>query len=294
MQVVAVPFDSLKLAVTDGYLSARYRGGRRGRRPLSQGPDLADVLPTGCRPTARSKCSGHRRPRPDDAVPGARQPELRLQEPRARSSETVAPVIDIKRLRQDPDAVRAALRRRLDPAVDGTHRRHARPRPAAARAARPGRGAQGRAQRGDRRKWPGGRRRASPRRTCSSMLKASGDAVKALDAEVRADRCRAGSGSAQRAQPACTRRCPTATLPATRWCAPGARFRPSASRPKPHWELGEALGLLDLPRGAKISGSGLPGLHRDGRPPGARAGQLHARPAHPRARLHARSARRSW
>lgn len=28
--------------------------------------------------------------------------------------------------------------------------------------------------------------------------------------------------------------------------------------PRPHWELGEALGILDLPRGAKISGSGFP------------------------------------
>jgi seryl-tRNA synthetase len=28
--------------------------------------------------------------------------------------------------------------------------------------------------------------------------------------------------------------------------------------PKPHWELGERLGLLDLPRGAKITGSGFP------------------------------------
>ena len=27
---------------------------------------------------------------------------------------------------------------------------------------------------------------------------------------------------------------------------------------KPHWELGEALGLFDLPRGAKITGSGFP------------------------------------
>jgi seryl-tRNA synthetase len=30
--------------------------------------------------------------------------------------------------------------------------------------------------------------------------------------------------------------------------------------PRPHWELGEALGILDLPRGAKISGSGFPVL----------------------------------
>jgi seryl-tRNA synthetase len=29
---------------------------------------------------------------------------------------------------------------------------------------------------------------------------------------------------------------------------------------RPHWELGEALGILDLPRGAKVSGSGFPVL----------------------------------
>jgi seryl-tRNA synthetase len=28
--------------------------------------------------------------------------------------------------------------------------------------------------------------------------------------------------------------------------------------PRPHWELGERLGLLDLPRGAKVAGSGFP------------------------------------
>ena len=28
--------------------------------------------------------------------------------------------------------------------------------------------------------------------------------------------------------------------------------------PRPHWELGERLGILDLPRGAKLSGSGFP------------------------------------
>lgn len=31
-----------------------------------------------------------------------------------------------------------------------------------------------------------------------------------------------------------------------------------AFQPKPHWELGERLGLLDLPRGAKLTGSGFP------------------------------------
>jgi seryl-tRNA synthetase len=33
---------------------------------------------------------------------------------------------------------------------------------------------------------------------------------------------------------------------------------------KPHWELGESLGILDLPRGAKVSGSGFPLLRGKG------------------------------
>ncbi|MGE5687866.1 MAG: serine--tRNA ligase, partial [Gemmatimonadota bacterium] len=36
--------------------------------------------------------------------------------------------------------------------------------------------------------------------------------------------------------------------------------RPSGPDVKPHWEIGERLGLLDLPRGAKLSGSGFPVL----------------------------------
>jgi seryl-tRNA synthetase len=34
--------------------------------------------------------------------------------------------------------------------------------------------------------------------------------------------------------------------------------------PRPHWELGEALGILDLARGSKIAGSGFPVLRGDG------------------------------
>ena len=37
-----------------------------------------------------------------------------------------------------------------------------------------------------------------------------------------------------------------------------------AFEPRPHWELGEALGILDLPRGSKISGSGFPVLRGAG------------------------------
>lgn len=34
--------------------------------------------------------------------------------------------------------------------------------------------------------------------------------------------------------------------------------------PKPHWELGQRLGILDLPRGAKVAGSGFPVFTRAG------------------------------
>ncbi|MGD2067895.1 MAG: serine--tRNA ligase [Gemmatimonadota bacterium] len=34
--------------------------------------------------------------------------------------------------------------------------------------------------------------------------------------------------------------------------------------PRPHWELGEELGILDLARGAKVSGSGFPVLRAEG------------------------------
>lgn len=34
--------------------------------------------------------------------------------------------------------------------------------------------------------------------------------------------------------------------------------RPAAADVKPHWEIGERLGILDLPRGAKLAGSGFP------------------------------------
>ena len=72
-------------------------------------------------------------------------------------------------------------------------------------------------------------------------------------------RGRARAARARRAEPAARRAVPTATPPPTgwsgRWGTPPAIRR---SRPKPHWELGERLGLLDLPRGAKLTGSGFP------------------------------------
>ncbi len=56
--------------------------------------------------------------------------------------------------------------------------------------------------------------------------------------------------------------------------------------PKPHWELGEELGVLDLERAAKLTGARFAVYWDMGAKLGAGADELHARPAHPRAWLH--------
>ena len=55
---------------------------------------------------------------------------------------------------------------------------------------------------------------------------------------------------------------------------------------KPHWELGEALDIIDNARGAKIAGSGFPVYKGAGFGAPARADQLVPRRPHPRERLH--------
>jgi seryl-tRNA synthetase len=45
------------------------------------------------------------------------------------------------------------------------------------------------------------------------------------------------------------------------WGEPLAVTEPAL---RPHWEIGEALGILDLPRGARVSGSGFPVLRGQG------------------------------
>ncbi|HET7678139.1 MAG TPA: serine--tRNA ligase [Candidatus Limnocylindrales bacterium] len=42
------------------------------------------------------------------------------------------------------------------------------------------------------------------------------------------------------------------------WGEPVPHQRPDGSEVRPHWEVGEALGMLDLPAGAKVTGSGWP------------------------------------
>jgi seryl-tRNA synthetase len=165
-------------------------------------------------------------------------------------------VIDIKRLRQDPAGTRATLLRRgdesLGQAIDALldldrRRRDLLVRTEALKADR-----NAASDEVARRK-----RAKEPAEDLMERLRISGDEVRALDLELRdleatldqhvlaipnllVDEVPAGDASANRVLRS--------------WGAPPAlNFVP-----KPHWELGESLGLLDLPGGVKITGSGFP------------------------------------
>ena len=165
-------------------------------------------------------------------------------------------MIDIRLLRQEPDATRAALARRLDPALEATldrlvaldtRRREILVRVEALKAER--NSASDEVARLKKAKQPADELLA--------RLKLSGDEVKGLDAELRqvdAD-LEAGlltvpnlplaevpSGDA------------SANLVVKSWGTP-PKFD---FAPKAHWDLGQALGLFDLPRATKLAGSGFP------------------------------------
>jgi seryl-tRNA synthetase len=165
-------------------------------------------------------------------------------------------VIDLKRLRQDPGGSRASLARRLDPSLG----------PAVDHIVELDRGVREllvrvealRAERNAASEEIARRKRAKePADELLARLKASGDEEKRLAADLRvleAERDEAllllpnfplaevpeGDGAANRV--------------VRTWGAP-ASFD---FAPRPHWDLGAALGILDLPAGAKITGSGFP------------------------------------
>ncbi len=165
-------------------------------------------------------------------------------------------MIDLRALRQDPDGARARLARRRDPAMDAlldailaldVQRRRILSRVESLKA-----------ERNTATEEVARRKRAKESADdLMADLKASGDEVRALDAELReieaslegqalgvpnlpADECPDGDASAN-------------AVIRTWGAAPRFDFEP-----RPHWDLGERLGILDLPRGAKLSGSGFP------------------------------------
>jgi seryl-tRNA synthetase len=164
-------------------------------------------------------------------------------------------VIDIRAIREAPDAVRAGLARRGPGFAD---RVEAAERLDQRRRALLGEAEQLKARRNVESGEVARRKKAGE--TADGQrdeLKALSDRIKALDAET---------AEVDRGLEEILFQLPNLPLPdvptgdasantvVRTWGTPTAFAFP----PRPHWELGEALGLLDLPTGAKITGSGFP------------------------------------
>ncbi len=164
-------------------------------------------------------------------------------------------MIDLRLIRESPETVKAALERRgggLGPALEAVIRLDERRRAVLQQAERL------KAQRNQASEEVARRKREKvDAEKLIAELKSVSDTIKALDRELSqleeeleghllefpnlpADDVPVGDASAN-------------VVVRTRGERPAFAFSP-----KPHWELGERLGILDLPRGAKISGSGFP------------------------------------
>ena len=165
-------------------------------------------------------------------------------------------MLDLKRLRQDAEASRANLGRRLDAALpeqigrvlelDRRHRESL-TRFEALRAER-------KAASEEVARLKKARQSADE---LLARLKASGDEEKALEAAVRsseADVMRELSLLPNFLLPQVPDGDASSNRIVRSWGAPPA----FDFAPRPHWELGESLGLLDLAAGARIAGSGFP------------------------------------
>jgi seryl-tRNA synthetase len=165
-------------------------------------------------------------------------------------------VIDLKLLRQNPAGVRGALARRLDSSLEPTlervleadrRRREVLVKCEAIKAER------NQASEEVARL----KRNQQPAEELMARLRTSGDEVKLLDAQVR---------EIDDELDHLLLALPNLPLPSVpdgdgagnrevrRW----GDVRTFPYMPKAHWDLGASLGLFDLPRGAKISGSGFP------------------------------------
>jgi seryl-tRNA synthetase len=165
-------------------------------------------------------------------------------------------VIDLKLFRQDPDAFRRALARRLDPSatepLDKLVDLDRRWRAAVTLAETL------KAERNAKSEEVARRKRAKePADDLLAELKESGERGKQLDAqakELEALLEQAALTIPNLPHPAV----PDGDATANRVAKTVGEPREFDFPVKAHWDLGEALGLFDLPRGAKITGSGFP------------------------------------
>lgn len=165
-------------------------------------------------------------------------------------------MIDVRLLRQDPAGVRASLMRRGDPtvgeALDTALELDRRWRSAVTE------GEALRAERNAQTEEVARKKRArEPADELLAVLKASAERARGLDAQAR-ELDEALRDVLARLPNLPHPAIPTGTAEANRvlrtWGEPPA----FEFTPRPHWELGESLGILDLARGSKISGSGFP------------------------------------
>lgn len=165
-------------------------------------------------------------------------------------------MLDLRRLRHDPDGVRAALARRLDAdALDQLDRAvtlDAKRRELVTRVERL------QAERNSQTEEVARRKRAKEAADeLLATLKASGESVRALEADLR---------DVESLLEAHLLNIPNTVLAAVPDGGPEANQvvrqwgtpRTFDFAPKAHWDLGVALGLFDLPRGTKLTGSGFP------------------------------------
>jgi seryl-tRNA synthetase len=165
-------------------------------------------------------------------------------------------MIDVRRVRQDPDAARAALARRLDRAaldqlghvIDLDHRRRA--LVVQVEQLQATRNVQS----------DDVARRKKARESADELLvalKASGEQVRQLEADLKdvetlLDEHLLNVPNFLLAD------VPDGEAQANRVVRAWGQPRQFDFTPKPHWELGQTLGLFDLPRGATLAGSGFP------------------------------------
>lgn len=165
-------------------------------------------------------------------------------------------MIDLRQLRQDPEGARASLARRLDPGMDAmldeilaldVQRRRILSRAESLKSER-NKATEEVARR---------KRAKEPADELMADLRASGDEVRALDAELREIETTLEQRTLEVPNlPAAE--CPDGDASANAVIRTWGKAPQFSFEPQPHWELGERLGLLDLPRGAKLSGSGFP------------------------------------
>jgi seryl-tRNA synthetase len=165
-------------------------------------------------------------------------------------------VIDVKRLRQDPAGSRASLMRRGDPSVSVTldamldldrRRRDLLVRVEALKAER------------NTASEEVAKRKQAKQSADDLMgrLKSSGEQVKLLDGQLREIEA-ALDERALGVPNFLVDQVPLGDASANRLLRSWGEAPSLAFLPKPHWDLGTALGLFDLPRGVKIAGSGFP------------------------------------